>query len=37
MLFKLAQKPLTCSRYSCISKQTKTVNVTLKTKNKGTI
>ncbi len=29
--------PLSCPHYSCISKRAKTVNVTLKTKTKGTI
>ncbi|ATF08735.1 Mobile element protein [Candidatus Enterovibrio altilux] len=28
---------MSCLHYSCISKQTKTVNVTFKTKNKGSI
>lgn len=36
-IFKLAQLPLLCSHYSCISKRAKTVNVDFKTKTKGTI
>ncbi len=36
-IFKLAQLPLSCPHYSCISKQAKTVNVEFKTKTKETI
>lgn len=36
-IFKLAQLPLSCSHYSCISKRAKTVNVAFKTKTKETI
>ncbi|ATF08672.1 Mobile element protein [Candidatus Enterovibrio altilux] len=36
-VFKLTQLPLLCPHYPCISKHTQTVNVTFKTKNKGTI
>ncbi len=36
-IFKLAQLPLSCPNYSCISKRAKTVNVAFKTKTKGTI
>ncbi|WP_425667491.1 IS5 family transposase [Vibrio tubiashii] len=36
-IFKLAQLPLSCPHYSCISKRAKTVNVAFKTKTKGTI
>ncbi|WP_394336775.1 hypothetical protein [Candidatus Enterovibrio altilux] len=32
-----AQLPLPCPCYSCISKRVRMVNVTFKTKNKGTI
>ncbi|ATF10383.1 Mobile element protein [Candidatus Enterovibrio altilux] len=34
-IFKFAQLPLSCSHCTCISKRTKTVSVTFKTKNKG--
>ncbi|EGU36720.1 transposase [Vibrio ichthyoenteri ATCC 700023] len=36
-IFKLAQLPLSCPRYSCISKRAKAVNVAFKIKTKGTI
>ncbi|ATF10118.1 Mobile element protein (plasmid) [Candidatus Enterovibrio altilux] len=36
-IFKFIQLSLPCSHYSCISKRTKTINVTFKTKNKGSI
>ncbi|HAS8246700.1 TPA: IS5 family transposase [Vibrio vulnificus] len=36
-IFKLAELPLSCPHYSCISKLAKTVNVAFKTKTKGTI
>lgn len=36
-IFKLAQLPLSCPHYSCISKRAKTVNVAFKTKTKATI
>ncbi|ATF09597.1 Mobile element protein [Candidatus Enterovibrio altilux] len=36
-VFTFAQLPLLCPHYSCISKRTKIVNVTFKTKNKGSI
>jgi hypothetical protein len=36
-VFKLAQLPLSCPHYSCISKRAKTVNVTFKPKTKGAI
>lgn len=36
-IFKLAQLPLSCPHYSCISKRAKTVNVAFKTKTKGTV
>ncbi|ATF09343.1 Mobile element protein [Candidatus Enterovibrio altilux] len=34
---KLVSLPLSCLRYSCINKRAQTVNVTFKTKNKGSI
>ncbi|ATF09578.1 Mobile element protein [Candidatus Enterovibrio altilux] len=34
-VFKFVQLPLSYPHYSCISKRTKTINVTLKTQNKG--
>ncbi len=36
-VFKLAQLPLSCPHYSCISKRAKTVNVSFKTKTRGAI
>lgn len=36
-IFKLAQLPLSCPHYSCISKRAKTVYIAFKTKAKGTI
>ncbi len=36
-IFKLAQLPLSCPHYSCISKRAKTVDVAFQTKTKGTI
>ncbi|ATF09167.1 Mobile element protein [Candidatus Enterovibrio altilux] len=36
-IFKFIQLLLLCHDYSCISKRTKTVDVTCKTKNKGSI
>ncbi len=36
-IFKLAQFPLLCPYYSCISKRAKTVNISFKTKTKGAI
>ncbi|OJI37521.1 hypothetical protein VVDAL79087_03308 [Vibrio vulnificus] len=36
-IFKLAEIPLSYPHYPCISKRAKTVNVTFKTKTKGTI
>ncbi|ATF10277.1 Mobile element protein [Candidatus Enterovibrio altilux] len=36
-VFKLVQRKLLCFHYSCMSKRAKTVNVTFKTKIKGTI
>ncbi|ATF08889.1 Mobile element protein [Candidatus Enterovibrio altilux] len=37
LVLKLAQLPVPCSHYSCISKRTKTVNITFKTKSKRSI
>ncbi len=34
-IFKLAQLPLSCPHYSCISKRAKAVNVTFKTRKKA--
>ncbi len=36
-VFKLAQLPLSCPHYSCISKRAKTVNITFKPKAKRAI
>ncbi|WP_240698077.1 IS5 family transposase, partial [Vibrio sp. F12] len=36
-VFKLAQLPLSCPHYSCISKRAKTVNVSFKTKTRSAI
>ncbi|ATF09253.1 Mobile element protein [Candidatus Enterovibrio altilux] len=36
-VFKFIQLPLSYPHYSCLRKQTKTVNVKFKAKNKGTI
>ncbi|ATF10522.1 Mobile element protein [Candidatus Enterovibrio altilux] len=37
MVKYILSMPLSCPHYSCISKQAKTINVTFKTKNKGSI
>ncbi|ATF08570.1 Mobile element protein [Candidatus Enterovibrio altilux] len=37
MFFYFSSLPLPCPHYPCISKRAKTVNVTFKTKNTGTI
>ncbi|ATF09592.1 Mobile element protein [Candidatus Enterovibrio altilux] len=34
-VFKLTPLPLSCPHCSCLSKRTKAVNITFKTKNKG--
>jgi hypothetical protein len=36
-IFKLAQRPLLCPHYSCISKRAKAVGVAFKAKTKGAI
>ncbi len=36
-VFKLADVPLSCPHYSCISKRAKTVNISFKTKTRGAI
>ncbi|ATF09939.1 Mobile element protein [Candidatus Enterovibrio altilux] len=35
--FKFTQLSLSCPYYSCINKLTKTIKITLKTQNKGTV
>ncbi len=37
LVFKLADIPLLCSHYTCISKRAKTVNFAFKTNTRGTI